>query len=168
MSEESFDKVIDVNLKGTFLINQLTASAMKEADIKGSIVNISSITGKTGINFMKINFMTFRLSKNFTYFLGNVGQANYTASKAGVIAFTQTAAKELGKFGIRVNCICPGFIETAMTDKVPEHIRQMMLFQIPLGHFGQAEDIAETAAFLASNRAKYINGAAIDVNGGLL
>jgi len=146
MSEESFDKVIDVNLKGTFLINQLTASAMKEADIKGSIVNISSITGKTG----------------------NVGQANYTASKAGVIAFTQTAAKELGKFGIRVNCICPGFIETAMTDKVPEHIRQMMLFQIPLGHFGQAEDIAETAAFLASNRAKYINGAAIDVNGGLL
>ena len=74
----------------------------------------------------------------------------------------------MGKFGIRVNCICPGFIETAMTDKVPEHIRQMMLFQIPLGHFGQAEDIAETAAFLASNRAKYINGAAIDVNGGLL
>jgi len=146
MSEESFDKVIDVNLKGTFLINQLSASAMKEADIKGSIVNISSITGKTG----------------------NVGQANYTASKAGVIAFTQTAAKELGKFGIRVNCICPGFIETAMTDAIPEHIRQMMLFQIPLGHFGQAEDIAETAAFLASNRAKYINGAAIDVNGGLL
>ena len=172
MSEESFDKVIDVNLKGTFLINQLTASAMKEADIKGSIVNISSITGKTGINFIKIYFIMFRNSNNSVkishIFLGNVGQANYTASKAGVIAFTQTAAKELGKFGIRVNCICPGFIETAMTDKVPEHIRQMMLFQIPLGHFGQAEDIAETAAFLASNRAKYINGAAIDVNGGLL
>ena len=173
MSEESFDKVIDVNLKGTFLINQLTASAMKEADIKGSIVNISSITGKTGINFMKMNFNDIYKSSNNSVkishiFLGNVGQANYTASKAGVIAFTQTAAKELGKFGIRVNCICPGFIETAMTDKVPEHIRQMMLFQIPLGHFGQAEDIAETAAFLASNRAKYINGAAIDVNGGLL
>ena len=120
---------------------------------------------------------------------GNVGQANYTASKAGVIAFTKTAAKELGKFGIRVNCICPGFIQTAMTDAVPEHIQQMMLFQIPLGRFGQPEDIgkifenaeflilnksfqilftAETAAFLASDRAKYINGAAIDVNGGLL
>ena len=100
MSEETFDKVIDVNLKGTFLINQITATAMKKADIKGSIVNISSLVGKTG----------------------NVGQANYSASKAGVIAFTKTAAKELGKFGIRVNCICPGFIQTAMTDAVPEHV----------------------------------------------
>ena len=100
MSEESFDKVIDVNLKGTFLINQITATAMKKADIKGSIVNISSLVGKTG----------------------NVGQTNYSASKAGVIAFTKTAAKELGKFGIRVNCICPGFIQTAMTDAVPEHV----------------------------------------------
>ena len=100
MSEESFDKVIDVNLKGTFLINQITATAMKKAEIKGSIVNISSLVGKTG----------------------NVGQANYSASKAGVIAFTKTAAKELGKFGIRVNCICPGFIQTAMTDAVPEHV----------------------------------------------
>ena len=100
MSEEAFDKVIDVNLKGTFLVNQIMANAMKQAEIKGSIVNISSVVGKTG----------------------NVGQANYTASKAGVIAFTQSAAKELGKFGIRVNCICPGFIKTAMTDAVPEHV----------------------------------------------
>ena len=100
MSEETFDKVIDVNLKGTFLINQIAATAMKKAEIKGSIVNISSLVGKTG----------------------NVGQANYSASKAGVIAFTKTAAKELGKFGIRVNCICPGFIQTAMTDAVPEHV----------------------------------------------
>ena len=107
MSEESFDKVIDVNLKGTFLINQITATAMKKADIKGSIVNISSLVGKTG----------------------NVGQTNYSASKAGVIAFTKTAAKELGKFGIRVNCICPGFIQTAMTDAVPEHVSIQFFFR---------------------------------------
>lgn len=146
MTEESFDKVIDVNLKGTFLVNQIAANAMKQAEIKGSIINISSVVGKTG----------------------NVGQANYTASKAGVLAFTKTAAKELGKFGIRVNCICPGFIKTAMTDAVPEHVQQMILFQIPMGAFGEPDDIAETAAFLASEKAKYINGAAIDVNGGLL
>ena len=107
MSEESFDKVIDVNLKGTFLINQITATAMKKAEIKGSIVNISSLVGKTG----------------------NVGQANYSASKAGVIAFTKTAAKELGKFGIRVNCTCPGFIQTAMTDAVPEHVSIQIYFR---------------------------------------
>lgn len=100
MSEETFDKVIDVNLKGTFLVNQITAQAMKEQELPGSIVNISSLVGKTG----------------------NPGQTNYSSSKAGVIAFTKTAAKELGKFGIRVNCICPGFITTAMTDAVPDHV----------------------------------------------
>ncbi len=105
MPEDSFDKVIEVNLKGTFLINQVAANAMKEAGIQGSIVNISSVVGKTG----------------------NIGQANYTASKAGVIAFTKTAAKELGKFGIRVNCICPGFIKTGMTDVVPDHVKKLML-----------------------------------------
>lgn len=145
MSEETFDQVIEVNLKGTYLLNQICATALKEQSLPGSIINISSIVGKTG----------------------NVGQANYTASKAGVIAFTKTAAKELGKYGIRVNCICPGFIQTAMTDAVPEHVQQMILFQIPLGHFGEPNDIAETVAFLASDKAKYINGAAIDVNGGL-
>ena len=145
MSEETFDQVIEVNLKGTYLVNQICATALKEQSLPGSIINISSIVGKTG----------------------NVGQANYTASKAGVIAFTKTAAKELGKYGIRVNCICPGFIQTAMTDAVPEHVQQMILFQIPLGHFGESNDIAETVAFLASDKAKYINGAAIDVNGGL-
>ena len=109
MSEESFDKVINVNLKGTFLVNQISANAMKQAGIKGSIVNIASLVGKTG----------------------NVGQANYTASKAGVIAFTKTAAKELGKFGIRVNCICPGFIKTAMTDAVPEHVSNYVVCMYP-------------------------------------
>ena len=136
MSEDSFDKVINVNLKGTFLVNQIAASAMKEADIKGSIVNISSIVAKTG----------------------NVGQANYSPSKAGVIAFTKTAAKELGKsnfnirlsilnnfkcklimflhlgkFGIRVNCICPGFIQTAMVSFIRTKVNFCYFFL----YFGQ-------------------------------
>merc|ERR1711892_1240792 len=149
---------------------------MKEQQLPGSIVNIASIVGKTG----------------------NIGQANYTASKAGVIGFTKTAAKELGRFGIRVNVILPGFIKTPMTDVVPDKMKLMVQFQIPLsnskngkkgevseedswkrrlaekligrplGDFGDPEDIAETAAFLASHRSKYMTGASIDVNGGLL
>merc|ERR1712142_379627 len=176
MKEEDFDQVIDVNLKGTFLVTQTAASLMKEQQLPGSIVNIASIVGKTG----------------------NIGQANYTASKAGVIGFTKTAAKELGRFGIRVNVILPGFIKTPMTDVVPDKVKLMVQFQIPLskskkgkkgevteedswkrrlaeklvgrplGDFGEPDDIAETAAFLASQRAKYMTGAIIDVNGGLL
>merc|ERR1719242_2558415 len=133
-------------LKGTFLVTQTAASLMKEQKLAGSIVNIASIVGRTG----------------------NIGQANYSASKAGVIGFTKSAAKELGKFGIRVNAICPGFINTPMVETIPEHMRQMILFQIPLGTMGQPEDIAETASFLLSTRAKYISGTVIDVAGGLL
>jgi len=172
MKEEDFDKVIDVNLKGTFLVTQAAAILMKEQQLAGSIVNIASIVGKTG----------------------NIGQANYTASKAGVIGFTKTAAKELGRFGIRVNVILPGFIKTPMTDIVPDKMKMLVQTQIPLskpkkqdaiedswkirlveklsgqklGDFGDPEDIAETAAFLASHRSKYMTGASIDVNGGLL
>jgi len=171
MKEEDFEKVIDVNLKGTFLVTQTAASLMKEQKLAGSIVNIASIVGRTG----------------------NIGQANYTASKAGVIGFTKTAAKELGKFGIRVNVILPGFIKTPMTDVVPDKVKMMVQFQIPLsssqrkpeedswsrrlaekavgrplGDFGEPEDIAEAAAFLASSRARYMNGSTVDVNGGLL
>jgi len=145
MKEEDFDKVIDVNLKGTFLVTQAAASLMKEQKLPGSIVNIASIVGRTG----------------------NIGQANYTASKAGVIGFTKTAAKELGKFGIRVNVILPGFIKTPMTDVVPDKVKAGLLSAIPLGDFGYPEDIAEVAGFLASNRSKYITGASFDVNGGL-
>ena len=123
MKEEDFEKVIDVNLKGTFLVTQVlnsavndmiriflqstkaAASLMKDQQLAGSIVNIASIVGKTG----------------------NIGQANYTASKAGVIGFTKTAAKELGKFGIRVNVILPGFIKTPMTDVVPDKVCMNML-----------------------------------------
>ena len=147
MTDENFDRVIDVNLRGTYLVNKTAANLMKQHQVSsGSIVNVSSVIGKTG----------------------NVGQANYAASKAGVIGFTKSAAKELGKFGIRVNCICPGFIDTAMTETVPEHLKQVLLMQIPLGTMGLPEDVAETVAFLSSNRAKYVTGAAVDVNGGLL
>merc|ERR1711872_1208234 len=145
MKEEDFEKVIDVNLKGTFLVTQTAASLMKEQQLAGSIVNIASIVGKTG----------------------NIGQANYTASKAGVIGFTKTAAKELGKFGIRVNVILPGFIKTPMTDVVPEKVNAGILSSIPLGDFGDPEDIAEVVSFLASQRSKYITGAVVEVTGGL-
>merc|ERR1712126_22528 len=107
---------------------------MKEQKLAGSIVNIASIVGRTG----------------------NIGQANYTASKAGVIGFTKTAAKELGKFGIRVNVILPGFIKTPMTDVVPEKVKAGILSSVPLGDFGDPEDIAEVVSFLASERSKYI------------
>lgn len=169
MKEEDFDQVVDVNLKGTFLVTQAAASLMKEQNLPGSIVNIASIVGRTG----------------------NIGQANYTASKAGVVGFTKTAAKELGKFGIRVNVILPGFITTPMTDAVPDKLKLMVQFQIPLaspktvennwkqrvaeklvgrplGDFGEPEDIAEAASFLASSRSRYMSGASIDINGGLL
>merc|ERR1711942_367973 len=145
MKEEDFDKVIDVNLKGTFLVTQAAASLMKEQKLPGSIVNIASIVGKTG----------------------NIGQANYTASKAGVIGFTKTAAKELGKFGIRVNVILPGFIKTPMTDVVPDKMKAMSLARIALGVHGEPEELAEVAAFLASNKASHMTGAVVEVTGGL-
>merc|ERR1712079_947326 len=112
MKEEDFDKVIDVNLKGTFLVSQAAASLMKEQQLAGSIVNIASVVARTG----------------------NIGQANYTASKAGVIGFTKTAAKELGKFGIRVNVILPGFIKTPMTEVVPDKMMVQLQIQIPLSN----------------------------------
>jgi len=151
MNDDTFDKVIDINLKGTYLVNQVFATAMKNEKIQGSIVNISSIAGKIGFS----------------------GHNNYSASKAGVIAFTKSASKELGKYGIRVNCICPGFIETPMAEtmlsevgpQMIEQIRNTLELQIPLGRFGNPEEVAEVAAFLASERASYISGAAIDVNG---
>jgi len=145
MKEKDFDQVVDINLKGTFLVSQAAASAMKEAGIKGSIVNIASIVGKTG----------------------NLGQANYSASKAGVIGFSKTAAKELGQFGIRVNVILPGFIKTPMTDVVPEKIKSQLITRIPLGRLGDPTEIAEVAAFLASYKSSLMTGAVLEVTGGL-
>ncbi|KAH9488639.1 hypothetical protein Btru_061268 [Bulinus truncatus] len=146
LDEKSFDDVINVNLKGTFLINQAVGRAMQTAKIEnGSIVNISSIVGKNG----------------------NIGQTNYAASKAGVIGLTKSAAKELARYNIRVNTILPGFIETPMTEKVPEHIMQMITAMIPLKRTGKPQEIAEVCAFLVSQKSSYITGEAIEVTGGL-
>ncbi|XP_071499198.1 estradiol 17-beta-dehydrogenase 8-like [Diadema antillarum] len=146
MTEENFDDVINVNLKGTFLMSQAVSQAMVKSKVsEGSIINISSIVAK----------------------VGNMGQTNYSASKAGVIGMTKTMAKELSRFNIRCNAILPGFIETPMTDKIPEKVLQMMVQMIPLGFMGRPEDIAETCLFLASSQSSYITGASIEVTGGL-
>ncbi|XP_060593685.1 estradiol 17-beta-dehydrogenase 8-like [Ruditapes philippinarum] len=146
MSEEQWDKVINVNLKGTFLVNQALSRALVSAGIKpASIVNISSISGKSG----------------------NRGQANYAASKAGVIGLTKTAAMELGGHGIRVNAVLPGFTITPMTDVVPDKVKQLVTAMIPLGRMGNPEEIAEACLFLASERSSYVTGCALEVTGGL-
>ncbi|XP_022325905.2 (3R)-3-hydroxyacyl-CoA dehydrogenase-like [Crassostrea virginica] len=145
LTEEDFEKVINVNLKGTWLINKAVGKAMLSDKLPGSIVNISSLVGKTG----------------------NIGQTNYAASKAGVIGLTKSMAKEMGKFNIRVNAVLPGFIETPMTETVPEHLMQMTKLLIPLGRLGNPDEIANTCAFLASDKSSYITGATIEVTGGL-
>lgn len=145
LTEEDFDKVVNVNLKGTWLINKAVGKAMLTDKVPGSIVNISSLVGKTG----------------------NIGQTNYAASKAGVIGITKSMAKEMGKFNIRVNEVLPGFIETPMTETVPENLMQMTKLLIPLGRLGNPEEIANTCAFLASDKSSYITGATIEVTGGL-
>uniref|UniRef100_A0A0B7AA30 (3R)-3-hydroxyacyl-CoA dehydrogenase n=1 Tax=Arion vulgaris TaxID=1028688 RepID=A0A0B7AA30_9EUPU len=146
LDEDSFDSIIKVNLKGTFLVNQAVGRAMVKSQVKhGSIINISSIVGKTG----------------------NPGQVNYSAAKAGVIGLTKTAAKELARFNIRVNVILPGFIETPMTNKMPEDIVKAFIARIPLARMGKPEEVAEVCAFLASASSSYITGAVIDVTGGL-
>ncbi|XP_071439074.1 (3R)-3-hydroxyacyl-CoA dehydrogenase [Hetaerina americana] len=146
MEESHFDDVINVNLKGTFLIIQAAAQALIDANTShgASIVNIASIVGVHG----------------------NIGQANYSASKAGVEALTKTAAKELSKFGIRCNAVVPGFIESPMTDAVPVKVKEMVQAQIMVGRFGKPEEIAEVITFLASSRSSYINGTCIEVTGG--
>ena len=144
MSEEDFDKVMDTNLKGTFnCIRFVTRTMLRQKS--GHIINMSSVVGVAG----------------------NAGQANYAASKAGVIGLTKTAAKELASRGITVNAIAPGFIETDMTAVLSDKIRGATAAQIPMGHFGAAEDVANLAAFLASDQANYITGQVIHVDGGM-
>lgn len=149
MREEDFDEVIRVNLKGTYLINQIFSQrvlAEKPTDLQGSIINISSIVAK----------------------YGNIGQCNYTASKAGVEAMTKSMARELGRAGIRVNAILPGFIETPMTDKIPPKIKEKLLSTIAVGRIGVPDEIAQVCLFLASKKmSSYVNGASIEVTGGL-
>ena len=144
MSEEDFDQVIDVNLKGTFnTIRFVSRQMLKQRS--GRIINMSSVVGISG----------------------NAGQANYASSKAGVIGLTKAAARELASRGITVNAIAPGFIETEMTDVLSDAVKEASIAQIPLGKFGKPEDIAKTAAFLASDAAGYITGQVIQVDGGM-
>jgi len=144
MKQEDWDAVMEINLKGAFLCTKAAARAMMRQK-QGSIVNISSVVG----------------------IIGNVGQANYAASKAGLIALTKSAAKELAPFGIRVNAVAPGFIHTPMTDALSEKARDALLARIPLGRGGQPEEVASAVAFLAGDDAKYISGQVINVDGGM-
>ena len=144
MSEEDFDSVNTTNLKGTFNCSKHAAKVMFKQR-SGSIINISSVVGITG----------------------NIGQSNYAASKAGVIGFTKAVARELAPRGVRVNAVAPGFIATAMTEVIPEEAKKAMLQNIPMGKFGEPEDVANVVLFLASDEAKYITGQVISVNGGM-
>ena len=144
MGEEDFDAVIGINLKGAFNCTKHVSRQMLKQK-GGRIINISSVSGV----------------------MGNAGQANYCASKAGVIGLTKSVARELGSRGITVNAIAPGFIDTEMTEVLSEDVKKAMGDQIPLKRFGKTEDVAETAVFLASDRAAYITGQVISVDGGM-
>ena len=144
MKTEDFDQVIQTNLRGTFLVTRAVLKGMLKAR-KGSIVNISSVIGSTG----------------------NAGQSNYAASKAGLEAFTKSIALEVGSRQIRLNCIAPGFIVTEMTDALNDAQKQAILAKVPLGVFGEVQDIAKCVGFLLSDDAKYITGQTIHVNGGM-
>ncbi|AAD36790.1 short-chain dehydrogenase [Thermotoga maritima MSB8] len=145
MKEEDWDAVINVNLKGVFNVTQMVVPYMIKQR-NGSIVNVSSVVG----------------------IYGNPGQTNYAASKAGVIGMTKTWAKELAGRNIRVNAVAPGFIETPMTEKLPEKARETALSRIPLGRFGKPEEVAQVILFLASDESSYVTGQVIGIDGGLV
>ena len=145
MKEIDWDLVLDINLKGSFLCSQQAAKQMMKQK-SGVIVNISSIVGV----------------------MGNFGQANYSASKAGVIGLTKTLAREVASRGIRVNAVAPGFIDTEMTRTLDETIRQKLIEQIPLSRLGLPEDVARCVSFLVSEKSSYITGQVINLNGGML
>lgn len=144
MTEEQFDEVIAIHLKGTWLCSQAVVQGMRERRY-GKIINMSSITGK----------------------VGNIGQTNYCAAKAGIIGFTKALAKELAGHKINVNAIMPGFIDTAMTRAIPEDLRRQKVIDIPLGNIGRPADIARAAVFLASDESSFMTGGVIEVAGGL-
>lgn len=144
MKDEEWDQVININLKGVFLCCRAAIKLMAKRRT-GRIINIASIVGA----------------------MGNAGQINYSASKAGVIGMTKTIAKEYAGRNITCNAVAPGFIDTAMTQALPEDVKNLMLSQIPLSRFGQAEDVANAVVFLASDEAGYITGQVLHVNGGM-
>ncbi|MFL0199843.1 3-oxoacyl-[acyl-carrier-protein] reductase [Exiguobacterium acetylicum] len=143
MKEADFDAVIDTNLKGAFLVTQAATRPLLKTS--GRIINIASVVGISG----------------------NPGQANYVAAKAGLIGLTKSVARELASKGVTVNAICPGFIETDMTDELTEEQRNLSLGQIPLKRFGQTDDIASLVSFIASDEARYITGQTLAVDGGM-
>lgn len=145
MSEEDWDKVLNINLKGVFNVTKSVIRSMIKQK-SGSIINITSVVGISG----------------------NAGQCNYSASKAGVIGFTKSLAKEVAKKGVRVNAIAPGFIETEMTDKLSDKVKDEYIKSIPLNRLGQPDDIANVVAFLASDMSSYITGQVLVVDGGML
>tara|TARA_Y100001935_G_scaffold29856_1_gene23225 strand:- start:397 stop:1128 length:732 start_codon:yes stop_codon:yes gene_type:complete len=144
LSEENWKRVLDINLTSTFLMCKSAVKKMLKQK-NGKIVNITSIVGHTG----------------------NLGQANYAASKAGIIAFSKSLAIEYAKKNININCVSPGFIKTEMTDKINDDFKKILLSKIPSGTLGTGEDISNCVAFLASDMANYINGETIHVNGGM-
>tara|TARA_B100001093_G_C26725857_1_gene969910 strand:- start:142 stop:894 length:753 start_codon:yes stop_codon:yes gene_type:complete len=144
LTEENWKKVLDINLTSTFLMCKYAIKKMLKNKY-GKIINISSIVGHTG----------------------NLGQANYSASKAGIIAFSKSLAIEYAKKNINVNCVSPGFIKTEMTDKINEEFKKTLVSKIPSGDLGTGEDVSNCVAFLASDMSKYINGETIHVNGGM-
>jgi 3-oxoacyl-[acyl-carrier protein] reductase len=144
MSIDEWKKVIDINLTSTFLMSKFAIKKMLK-NKKGKIINITSVVGHTG----------------------NLGQANYTASKAGLVAMSKSLAIEYAKKNINVNCISPGFIKTAMTDKIDEKFKEIIVSKIPSARLGEPEDIANAVLFLASDNSNYINGETLHVNGGM-
>jgi 3-oxoacyl-[acyl-carrier protein] reductase len=144
MSLDEWKKVIDINLTSTFLMSKFAIKKMLK-NKSGKIVNITSVVGHTG----------------------NLGQSNYTASKAGIIAMSKSLAIEYAKKNINVNCISPGFIKTAMTDKIDEKFKEVIISKIPSARLGEADDIANAVLFLSSDQSSYINGETIHVNGGM-
>ena len=144
LSEENWKKVLDINLTSTFLMSKFVIKKMLKQK-KGKVVNITSIVGHTE----------------------NLGQANYAASKAGIIAFSKSLAIEYAKKNININCVSPGFIKTEMTDKINDDFKKVLLSKIPSGNLGSGEDVSNCVAFLASDMANYINGETIHVNGGM-
>ena len=144
LTEENWKKVLDINLTSTFLMCKSSIKKMLKKK-NGKIINITSIVGHTG----------------------NLGQANYAASKAGIIGFSKSLAIEYAKKNININCVSPGFIKTDMTDKINEEFKKILISKIPSGDLGSGEDVSNCVAFLASDMAKYINGETIHVNGGM-